>query len=722
MSFLAIGFYVNFFVASFVLVFLAAICFFLLYMGIAHQNRQLKLVLNRFEAQNAKDDDSGIDRIIKDLKKGICSIDHQLALEKGYSEFFSEIFGPDLKAGMPIRDVLKKPLRMDEKELDKAIFHWQTVMGMNKLQWKLTEKMMLKKVSVRHKSEFLTLKLYHLPRFDRKGNLKRIILVIEDVTEFEKTQKENLLRQKEMEKIISLLEVPEDIFSHYIYETNEQFDQIKKEMKALRLGQGSQTESLNTMMRLVHTIKGNSGLFHFQYIQKVCHDAETFMVELFSSKGSIKEHLPELMDLLVEMNEEIYSYTSLRRDILGRSGADEKQNLTLRIEWVRALVQHYSYLLSQTEYEAEEVALVQGRLARALESFSRSSLQVYIARYNKMIQSICTELKKSVGEIDQEIGVQFFDVHTLAILNDVLVQCIRNSLDHGFETPKERVQLGKASEGRIKIRTRDFGSSVMLEYSDDGKGIDRDALVERALAKNLLTPAEADALTPDQKLQLIFHPGLSTSQRVSELSGRGVGMDAVVKAMEQIGGSIQVQSTPGQGTVFTLRFHDGYTDLVNKFAMVEVYSEVNQLFEEIREFSDPSPLSLLKVADEKPYYALVLRKAVHELIKRVFLQLMKMSNRGAVCHLDIKRFRGRRTPDSGEFYRLTFSLKRHRKEIPISKEEVHLKAASDIAENLGGSVWIRNDFDIEVNIPNHLPAHDRPAKTLLPVPVGKIKK
>ncbi|MCR8526354.1 ATP-binding protein, partial [Escherichia coli] len=128
---------------------------------------------------------------------------------------------------------------------------------------------------------------------------------------------------------------------------------------------------------------------------------------------------------------------------------------------------------------------------------------------------------------------------------------LRNAVAHGLESPDARRKAGKADEGSIRVVVRREGSEVVLQVSDDGGGLNREAIRARAIERGLL---RENAVLGDSDLDvMILEPGFSTAQTVSRLAGRGVGMDVVASEVRQLGGSLDIASTPGQSTTFTLR-------------------------------------------------------------------------------------------------------------------------------------------------------------------------
>jgi two-component system chemotaxis sensor kinase CheA len=144
------------------------------------------------------------------------------------------------------------------------------------------------------------------------------------------------------------------------------------------------------------------------------------------------------------------------------------------------------------------------------------------------------------------------DKHVVDALADPLVHILRNSLDHGIETPEERLQRGKNPRGRICIRASQEGDRARIQIEDDGRGMDPQILKRKAYEKKLISEETLESLDDEKAMQLVFLPGFSTSETVTDVSGRGVGMDVVRRSLERIGGTVALSSRPGVGTCITL--------------------------------------------------------------------------------------------------------------------------------------------------------------------------
>ena len=138
-------------------------------------------------------------------------------------------------------------------------------------------------------------------------------------------------------------------------------------------------------------------------------------------------------------------------------------------------------------------------------------------------------------------------------LGDPLVHLVRNSVDHGIEPPDVREAAGKPREGTVTLDAFHRGSSIVIEVRDDGKGLDAERILRKCLEKGLVSKADAEKMTPQQIYQKIWEPGLSTAETVTEVSGRGMGMDIVKSKIEELSGTVEINSVAGQGTTITIK-------------------------------------------------------------------------------------------------------------------------------------------------------------------------
>ncbi len=170
-------------------------------------------------------------------------------------------------------------------------------------------------------------------------------------------------------------------------------------------------------------------------------------------------------------------------------------------------------------------------------------------RFKRTCRDISRDLNKKV-RLEIEGGETAMDQTIIDSLKDPLVHIVRNCIDHGLESPEQRLKTGKSEEGLLRLSAEQHGDSVQITIADDGRGIDAEKVRVKAIERGIVS--ENQALTREEALQLIFRPGFSTADTVSQLSGRGVGLDVVRRQIEGLRGSVELTSEPGQGTTIRL--------------------------------------------------------------------------------------------------------------------------------------------------------------------------
>ena len=236
------------------------------------------------------------------------------------------------------------------------------------------------------------------------------------------------------------------------------------------------------------------------------------------------DRLDNLMNLVSEL-----IIIKTRMDDL--SGASSKENMTEAIEYLERITTNL------------HDAVMKVRMVPVERVFNR---------FPRMVRDLSKELNK---EINLEMSGEDTEVDRTVIdeIGDPLIHIIRNSIDHGIETPEERLKHGKPEEGTVILKAYADGNNVVIEVIDDGKGIDTDRIKKKAIEKEIINEQERELLSQEEVITLLFAPGFSTSEEVSDVSGRGVGLDVVKSKIESINGSIEMDSEVNKGTRFIIR-------------------------------------------------------------------------------------------------------------------------------------------------------------------------
>ncbi|MFS0782281.1 chemotaxis protein CheW [Bacillus sp. 1P06AnD] len=200
----------------------------------------------------------------------------------------------------------------------------------------------------------------------------------------------------------------------------------------------------------------------------------------------------------------------------------------------------------------ERMTRISGDLQTIILNMRMVPVETVFNRFPRMVRQLAKDLNKKINlEI---VGAETeLDRTVIDEIGDPLVHLLRNALDHGIETPDVRLSKGKSEEGTVILRAYHSGNHVFIEIEDDGAGIKRENVLNKAISKGIVTKAAAAAMTNRQVYELIFASGFSTADVISDVSGRGVGLDVVRNTIESLGGTVSIDSNEGEGSIFSIQ-------------------------------------------------------------------------------------------------------------------------------------------------------------------------
>ncbi len=207
---------------------------------------------------------------------------------------------------------------------------------------------------------------------------------------------------------------------------------------------------------------------------------------------------------------------------------------------------------SELQETVEHMSRISGDLQNIILTMRMVPVEQVFNRFPRMIRDLAKDLNKKVN-LEIYGAETELDRTVIDEIGDPLVHLLRNSLDHGVESPAQRKQAGKPEEGTIQLRAFHSGNHVFIEVKDDGAGINKDKVLKKAIERGIVNPANADSLSDRQIFELLFSSGFSTAEVISDISGRGVGLDVVKTKIESLGGNVSVDSVRGQGTTFLIQ-------------------------------------------------------------------------------------------------------------------------------------------------------------------------
>src|SRR3954470_5975612 len=388
----------------------------------------------------------------------------------------------------------------------------------------------------------------------------------------------------------------DDLIADFVAECREMLEALGGEIVAWE-AEPNDRARLDSIFRFVHTVKGNCGFFEFPRLEALSHAAEDALADcragrrapdgvLVTAVLGIIDRISEMVSA-IEAGEEMPAGDDsalIQALAPGAEGAavpvaaavvEGQGKAPAAPRTIRLSVE----LLDRVMSTVSDMVLARNELARRLResdtdvpvdgAFERLSsiiaemrdaitrtrmqrIENLFVGLPRMIRDLSAELGKQVL-VDIEGGDVELDREMIEMIRDPLTHIIRNAVDHGIETPAERLKAGKREIGLLCVSARQSGNQILIDIQDDGRGIDGKKLVEKAVANKVIDKEQAAALTERERLALIFQAGLSTAKEVTSISGRGVGMDVVRSNVERIGGIVEVDSKPGEGTRMTLR-------------------------------------------------------------------------------------------------------------------------------------------------------------------------
>ncbi|HEB88374.1 MAG TPA: chemotaxis protein CheA [Deltaproteobacteria bacterium] len=234
---------------------------------------------------------------------------------------------------------------------------------------------------------------------------------------------------------------------------------------------------------------------------------------------------------------------------------DSLMDLVGELILAETMVTHNPDLEGHHFEDFQKASLQLNRITRSIQDVAMSVRMVPIAgTFRKMLRLVRDLARKQEKQVElQLVGEETeIDKTVVEAIADPLVHLIRNSVDHGIENPEDRVAAGKSATGRIRLEAKHEGGEIWISIEDDGKGLNRDAILAKAQAKGLIDPSRGE-LSDAEIYRFIFAAGFSTAEKVTDVSGRGVGMDVVRRNIDELGGRVDIDSQPGQGSTITIR-------------------------------------------------------------------------------------------------------------------------------------------------------------------------
>lgn len=455
------------------------------------------------------------DDILNNVKDGLFLLNKNFIIESQYSKSLETILSEEKLGGRSFLDYLEGKIKKSDIKNSREYFELlfdnsvdsQAISELNPLAQ--IEFSFEDKENDRNISKFLA---FNFGRIIENNTTEHIITTVNDITD--KIQLEKDLKQsqeeskKKMEVLLKILNIEPAMLHEFINNAQEEINNIDRVFNNTKREDWSK-DTLTEVGRYIHTIKGNAGLLDLEYLAQKAHQAEDEITQLKNRKKITRKNTKNLFQLVKAVQDAFYEL----KDLIDQIGKLNAQ-------------------LNQKGYDKDMMFKFLGKLVDRLAK-----------EHDKRAKLI----------MDDYLG-DTIPIESRSLITDILVQLIRNSIAHGIETTSIRKKAGKDELGKIEISNSTKGNTCIIQFKDDGQGIQLDKLRKKAMEMGKWSEEEVKKWDDEKLANIIFIPHLSTTEKAGMTSGRGMGMDIIKSKIEKLNGRIKIDTQKDKYCQFTIEF------------------------------------------------------------------------------------------------------------------------------------------------------------------------
>ena len=482
--------------------------------------------------------------ILDNMAQAIFTVGEDGTISREFSAHCQMLFTTDRIAGRTPVDLLG----LDRDEVSEArarIEGWiSTVIGADDFQWRLSASDPPSEIE--HAERIIA--LAYAPIY-REGLVHRVMFICRDVTQVrqlaEEVQKKEEENRSMLDRVAQIAALEPQLLTSFLEESNALIEDLRES-----LARGRSSDSIQRALRALHTLKGNSRAYGLRALECKVHATEDALQrtrEERSSPDAWKQIRADVdgVAVLVREADRVGRELIAQRSVVG--SPYDRQRIKPIVDAARCLTASFEKAFA--EVSVEQRALLAELLSRIIE-LPLVTFSALVPRLEKVAKDVAAQLGKPAPDLEASLDGLLVEPRVLEKLGGVLTQLVRNAIDHGIEPPLERLDARKEGRGRLSLGATVAGDRLQVQLEDDGRGIDPDRIREVALGRRLIS--ESDSAMHDDKaaIELVFEPGFTTARRVTEISGRGVGLDIVRTSIQELGGEVGIRSGAGRGTAF----------------------------------------------------------------------------------------------------------------------------------------------------------------------------
>lgn len=522
------------------LIFMAVLVYFIrnnisMMAVIAEQNATLeKRVTERTAALNQKTND--INAMLHNMNLGVCTIVPGNTLHHEYSHYLRIIFAAEDFANQDVLRSLFQYSSLGVDAKDQITVALESILGEDLMMFDFNSHLLVREMRLELENQpAKILQLSWSPIVNQQEIVEKLLLMVQDVTELRALELKSSHQKEDLEIISQIIKIAIGKFNDFITSA-QQFIQQNRDL--IQQTSTNDPEVIAALFRNMHTIKGNARTFEFNFITNAAHAAEQEYDHLRKDSDAAWDS-ERLISELDAVEAAIARYLAINEDKLGRKGRASDLFTTRGCFVSHAEITELKNLAAKfmTPECSEELHI----LAKNIHKLGFVPLERLVTGAMDASASLALELNKPTPQYKIVDGNIAFHTQFAEALKSSFLHIVRNSLDHGIEAPEARKKAHKAEPGELRFSCVKQNGHMELHISDDGRGLALHKLHEKGLAAGLFSPE----LTPtaDAIAEVIFNSGLSTAEQVTQVSGRGVGMDAVRSFLKEHGAEIRIVLT-----------------------------------------------------------------------------------------------------------------------------------------------------------------------------------
>lgn len=479
-----------------------------------------------------------IQAMLQNMQQGILTVVEGATIHNEYSAYLEAIFETNEIAGRGLMDLVFSHSNLDADtiaQIDAAI---HACLGEDSLNFAFNQHLLVNEITrTMPDGRAKVLDLSWSAITDENDVVVRLMLCVRDVTELRELAAEAGEQKRRLEMIGEILAVSEEKF-HQFVQSSKGF--IHENEHIIRQHDCADMNAIAALFRNMHTVKGNARTYSLQHLTGVVHEVEQRYDALRRDDTEQEWNQQALIDDLERVKASLNNYATINEVSLGRGtrAASDDGRVSVSHEQIDTAMRA---LDAADEDDLASLRAMRNTVRSTLSLIGSETIADAIAGVTDSLPSLATELGKVAPVVRIDDNGYRLRGDAAPMMKNVFTHLLRNSLDHGIEMPAQRRAQGKPEEGRIVIAADVSGGALQLTLSDDGRGLALARIRSIAVERGWL--AQDEAASDETIASFIFRAGFSTAQSVTEVSGRGVGMDAVRAFLEREGGRIELRFT-----------------------------------------------------------------------------------------------------------------------------------------------------------------------------------